>query len=442
MTKANFDFITQIKAGNLYELLIPDKEKGILIFKIYEHTQNGGSDFFSEEDLMKIISNHKNYPIKEQHEDIKDIIRDLNEFFLKETRRGYRLSEYGKSFCQGIKEKLGEDIKTSEIVKRLTGLKSSLKENEFNDWFEIFFNEQKVHIERQLESLERQVINTIKQFRKDIIEENIDVIKFVKKVLGNLEEINTQTQKLKDALRYADDINREVDNIDLNSTSQQEKALVNQQSVKFFFETIFFDLERISRRIEKIQPKLRQFYGDMNRIDFERNSKKLLEYLLENTQIVGYKPNWKLKFPNTSNNILALDNKNQVLSSKFQYVDNLVDLYKTKRIKFKKPKINRSELDKIKVEKQYKIKAREDINSFIGLIKNDLEEKKIISLKDYFFEILFESRNMNVPVRIAYLLVKEYKEKEGYEIVIQNQYTRNPKFNNILLWNLEIKKKI
>lgn len=440
MTEKEFDFVTQIKAGNLYELLIPDKEKGLLIFKIYEQIKYRDSEIFTEEDLKKIISNYKNYPRNEQHEDIKDIIRDLNEFFLKSTGKGYRLTEYAKSFSESIRKKLLEDFKPSEVVIRLTQLKKSFQESDFNDWVEYSFNEQKVHIERQLEGLERQVINTIKQFRKDIIEENIDALDFVKNVLKNLEVISSQTQKLKDAFRYADDINRDIDNIDFEIELEPEKALANQQSIKDFFETISLDLERISKRIERIQPKLRQFYGNMTRIDFERNTKKFLEYLLENTSTIGYKPYWKLKFPNVPNTTLELENEKFSLSNKFLYVDSTIDLYRKTRMKFYKPDIDKSKLEIQKSEKQRKIRARDDINSFIAEIKSDLELYKFINYEDYFFQILSKSNNINVPVRIAFLLIKEFTKKTGYKIDIQNKFAKNQNYNNIMIWHLRIMK--
>lgn len=82
MDNNKFDYITQIEAGNLYQLLIPKKEYGIIIFKLYKQLENKNSEFFSENDIVELINGHKNHD-KKYTEFAKDIIRELSEFFLK-----------------------------------------------------------------------------------------------------------------------------------------------------------------------------------------------------------------------------------------------------------------------------------------------------------------------------------------------------------------------
>lgn len=418
MENFELDFISQVSSGNLYELLIPSKDNGILIFKIFEQLKHRSSEIFTESDLKQIISNHKKYEKKEQHEDIKDIIRDLNEFFLKSTEDGYRLTEYAKIFSEIIKKKLDTDIKPSDIERRLIYLKKSLirDENQFCKWYEIEFINQKIELEMQLEGLERKVINTIKQFRNEILNDDLIGLNLVKSVLTSVVELKNQTQELKGALKYAEEIKQIVNNVDFNIDSDSERIIAYKQSINTFFSIIFSDLERITKRIDRVTPKLRQFYYNMTSLDFERNTRRFLNFLLEKTVVIGSKPNWRLEFPSVEG---VNFNKGVLkLVQSFYYVDNQRNLYQGSKIVVHKPNSNQETQNVQKSFAQNKIETRDMINNFLSEIKKELELEGIVNCEPHFIKILEKTKNINIIVKIAHLLINEYMKNIRYQLKI------------------------
>lgn len=438
MDKPEFDFINQVSTKSLYDLLIPSYEYGIIIFKLYEQLTRRNSDIFTENDIKLLISNRKNQE-REQHEDIKDIIRDLNEFFLKPTEKGYRLTEYAKNFCRTIRGKLHEDFEPSKIEKRLISLKKSLiaDTTQFNKWFEIEFDNKKVEIESQIESLERQVANAIKQFRNEILNENKNGLDLVKSVYANITIIKDQTQKLKGTLRLAEDIQQIVNAIDSNVDKDTDLTIENKQSINIFFHTIFSDFERITKRIDRVTPKLRQFYNNMSSLDYERNTRRFLNYLLANTETVGYRPLTKLQFPDIENINLKKEIYKYVHS--FYYVDNEKDLYQNTKIHSHQPNKNQSIQDSQRKLTEDKIKATKDIEVFLEKIKGELEQNNEVDCEPYFIEILENTNNLNIVVKIVFKLIKEYSDTKLYQLKISNP--SNHIFEGVILWKLKITKK-
>ena len=397
MDKPEFDFINQVSTGNLYELLIPSKDYGIIIFKLYEQLSNRNSDIFTESDIKQIISIHKSYDKKELHEHIKDIIRDLNEFFLKSTENGYRLSEYAKSFCKTIRGKLYADFEPSKIEKRLIYLKKTLIDDlsQFNKWYELEFVNQKVDIEIQLESLERQVIKAIKQFRNEILNEELNGLDLAKNVLSNITQIKQQTQELKGALKYAEEIKQIVNAINFDIDNFPLQTIENKQSINIFFHTIFSDFERITKRIDRVTPKLRQFYSNMTSLDFERNTRRLLNFFLEQTEVIGYKPSSKLKFPDIQN--VNLKKEIGKLSQSFYYVDNKIDLFQNTKINSYKPNIDPVIHNTQKIVTENKIKATKDTHDFLKNIRAELELNNEIDC-ELRYSLLFGLKNCELKI--------------------------------------------
>ncbi len=440
MDDSKVNYITQINSGNLYDLLIPKKEYGIIIFKLYEQLENKNSEFFSEDDITKLIIQHKNNDKKELKERAKNIIRELTEFFLKETDNQYRLTQYAKNFCQTIISKITDDLKPSEIELKLLYLKNTLLENRsFDKWYSLIFTSDLTgFVEGQLESLERQIINVIKKFRAGVNDDTVNGDVLVKNILENIEEINKQTNKIKGSLNHAETIKSIINRIDPSEEVNPEQSLQNQKSVISFLDNLILDFERISKRIERVIPKLRQFYGNMTRVEFEKNTNKLLSLLLSQSQIIGYKPNWKLKFPASKN--FCLERSFPYLPYKFCFVDNkrnLIDYKKDKREMYiPKPNVKEQETQRKVAEKT--IRQRSKLFLFLEEIERELEYNKYIDFKLYLDKIINDADDINIAVKIASILIRKYSKSKNYTLVVNQPSSKYSE--NKILWDMKIKK--
>lgn len=440
MSDNNVNYITQINSGNLYDLLIPKKEYGIIIFKLYKQLENKNSEFFSENDITELIIKHKYDDKIERKEHVKNIIRELTEFFLKETDNQYRLTQYAKNFCKTIISKITEDLKPSEIEIKLLYLKDTISEcRSFDEWFSLIFTSDLTgFIESQLESLERQIINVIKKFRAGVNDETVNGDVLVKNILENIEEINKQTNKIKGSLNYAETIKNIISKIDPSEELNPEQSLQKQKSVISFLDNLISDFERISKRIERIIPKLRQFYGNMIRLEFEKNTNKLLNLLLTRSRVVGCKPNWKLKFP--VSHCFCLERSFPYLSYKFIFVDNKKDLsdYKIDRRRMYMPKPNKDEQETQRRIAKKTIEQRSKLFSFLEEIERELEYKKYIDFKVYFDKIIKDTDDINIAVKIASILMRKYSKSKSYAFEVNQPSSKYSE--NKILWDMRIKK--
>lgn len=434
------NYITQINSGNLYDLLIPKKEYGIIIFKLYKQLENKNSEFFSENDITKLIFKHKNNDKKELKELAKNIIRDLTEFFLKETDNQYRLTQYAKNFCHTIISKITDDLKPSEIELKLLYLKNTLLEHRsFDKWYSLIFTSDLTgFIESQLESLERQIIYVIKKFRAGVNDETVNGDVLVKNILENIEEINNQTSKIKGSLNHAETIKSIISRIDPSEELNPEQSLQKQKSVISFLDNLISDFERISKRIERIIPKLRQFYGNMTRLEFEKNTNKLLNLFLTKSHIVGCKPNWKLKFPASDN--FCLERSFPYLPYKFNFVDTKKELsdYKIDKRRMYVPKPNKDEQETQRRIAKKTIEQRSKLFGFLEEIERELEYKKYIDFKVYFDKIIKDTDDINIAVKIASILMRKYTKNKNYAFEVNQPSSKYSE--NKILWDMKVKK--
>ncbi len=439
MNNNKIDYITQINAGNLYDLLVPKKEYGEIIFNLYQQLENKNNEFFTENDIIQLIIRSRERQ-NEQKEFAKDIIRDLNEFFLKETDKKYRLTEYAKSFCQTIIAKITKDLEPSKIEKRLQHLNNTILDyDKFDEWFEFVFTKDLTGIiESQLESLERQVVNAIKNFRNGLNDENIKGDVLVKNTLDSVEIINNQTKKIKNALKYAEIVKSIINKKDPSEEENPEETLKNQQIVTTFLNTLISDFERISKRVEKVVPKLRQFYGNMTRLEFEKNTNKFLNFILNETTISGHKPNWKLNFPVKKN--MHLNKDIIYLPHKISFVEpkRTFEGFKDNPSAVYKPKQNEENKEEQKNEASILIEKRSILFDFINEIEKELEFKKIIMYKEHFNKILNETSDINIAVKVASILLKKYSNKDNYKLTTNKPQTKFS--DNKILWDLQIVK--
>ena len=182
---------------------------------------------------------------------------------------------------------------------------------------------------------------------------------------------------------------------------------------------------------------MRQFYYNMTSLDFERNTRRFLNFLLDNTVIIGSKPNWKLEFPLVEN--VKLNKSVLRLHQSFYFTDNNQrNLYQGAKIVAHNPISNQQTQDAQKLNVKYRIETRDITNSFLEKIKKELKLNKVVNCAPFFMQIIRETNNINIVVRIAHLLIKEYTKNLQYRLEINNP--DSIMLDHLIIWKIIIVK--
>lgn len=430
--KEYFNFIEQIKKN--YTNIIPKEDYGMIVFLLFDKF---GTNVFSENELKKIISDYHNYSEKERelHSVIKTTIQFLSINFIRKSKQGYILTPYSQSFSKEIWKKLHRDFSPSEVKKILLKLKTELdqqlQEDNFNEWFDSF-ERYKTDLDNQVESLNKRIDSYIHDFRTVIFDNKKQNTELLKSIREGLDKIKSQVIELTSAFTDIYDIEDLLNrvNIDIGSNT----TLTNRKKAKDYFSDIRDYLTTINNRIDLIQPRIHEFFSNINRADFDRNTKLFIRYLIKNTTVERINSKKELMFPNESL-------QKEVYKEEFNFtvVDNQLKKGKTQS------KTENTLVDEREVEKKYQNarKVREQrakTIAYVNDIKKDLNKYNIIEYSSYFYQIMEDTQNINIAIKVAYLLLNEFTKYQQYTVEISDKAISHDKYKSTVLWEMKISK--
>lgn len=403
-----FDFLSEISSSEVYyRLLIPERDIGIIIFSICQALDKSYDNIITEDNLIELIIKVKGYDQRIQHTEIVNIIRELNEFFLKKVVNGYRLTDYAKKFHEIIYIKVECDFKPSEVEERFLKLNKKLynTNSEFAEWYEDIFKSNSHQLEAQLESFEIQIKNTFKKFREAITSESTTGLMQLKEIHENISQLEQQNKELKTIFRVTDEIKAKLISIDVDSHNQ-----INRKKAIDFFSQLTLDFRRISERTDRLSTKIYIFLENLDRADFEKNIRKLLLYTLENASNIGGKV------------ILPQDlvKKRLFLKQKTSFVDTT----KVRMDDQLEQKIYKPKQDYSKEHRIASVKKKDQDDQLITDIYNKIKlilmrEKTLNSCVPYFQSILDKTNSLSAVIKLVHLLMKQFATSKKYKVYIK-----------------------
>lgn len=430
--KEYFNFIEQIKKN--YTNIIPKEDYGMMVFLLFDKF---GTNIFSENELKKIISDYHNYSEKERelHSVIKTTIQFLSINFIRKSKQGYILTPYSHHFSKEIWKKLHRDFSPSEVRKNLLKLKieldQQLQKDNFNEWFD-FFERYRTDLDNQIESLNKRIDSYIHDFRTVIFDNKKQNTELLKSIREGLDKIKSQVIELTSAFTDIYDIEDLLNrvNIDIGSNT----TITNRKKAKDYFSDIRDYLTTINNRIDLIQPRIQEFFSNINRADFDRNTKLFIRYLIKNTTVERINSKKELVFPNES-----LQKEVYKEEFRFTIVDNQLKKGKTQG------KTENTLVDEKEVEKKYQNakKVREQrakTIAYVNSIKKDLNKYKLIEYSSYFYQIMEDTQNINIAIKVGYLLLNEFTRSQQYTVEISDKAISHDKYKSTVLWEMKISK--
>lgn len=436
----SFDLYREAKSQ--YEKLIPERNDGLILLSLYAKYKDRD---FTEENITAII----NKIFKEQgiessrieHYRNNTIILGLQESYLwrSEIKRTYQLKKYALELCQNIEKRLLDKYNPAKIKRFFDELHKSLTENieqekDFNEWVEDHFDLRMPQLISQIEILDQQVNDSVNDFKTSVKSNNQNILEILKEIEIHLEVIKEQASELKNAFQ----VSYEIDEI-LTTILQQADSyqyIENIQKVQNFHDNSRSQLEQVSKRIEKIKPRVREFIYDFNKQDFDRKTNKFIDYLLQSSSV---KKKGGIKRVQLPNNLASF----KVTSTQHSLVFNVLSI---KEISPKLPiEVSTRTVDLTKraelLAKAKKWKQdKERIAYWTNIAFKELDEYGKLYFPTLFFKILDEDK-LPVAVKTAHsILRRATKYKLKYKIDILQNAINHTSNKNISLWKMTIQK--
>lgn len=431
------------EAKEQYEKLIPEKNDGLILLSLYAKYKDND---FTEENIISTISrvfkDQGNESSRTEYNRNNTIILRFQESFLwrNASKKTYQFKKYGLELCQNIERRLIEKYNPAKIKRFFAELHKSLTENieengDFNEWITDHFEIRLPELTSQIEILDQQVNESVKEFKTGINSEDQGILDVLKGIEIRLEVIKEQASELRNAFQISYDIDDLL--IGLLEENKGQNYISNIHRVQNFHDNSRSQLEQVSKRIEKIKPRIREFIYDFNKKHFDRKTNKFINYLLQESVVVRDGSSKRIQLPD---NLSALFIKSRTLNLKFNVIP-LREISPKLPIEVTKRKVDvhkRKEL----LEKTLKWKRdKERIRYWTNLAFKELEVQDSLDFTPFFFKILEEDQ-LTIAVKTAHNIIrKNTTYRNNYNVDIKKEPVHDIAKKGISLWQMTIQKK-
>ncbi len=449
-TVITFSFLTEILKENTYSLLYPDPKAGLAIICLYEGIRHGTfpQNSFKEKDIHDALSavnpSIDNDKSRHPREHYNAIISNLLDYFLRydEERQEYSLKEYAFVFCRQAHAILESNFSPTRIEKICFALhqklEKCLEQQSLIDWFWLEFDAFKPQLKSQLDFLDRQIdqsVSALRENKKVSLQEGT-IIETLKQIDERFEIIRTQNKELRSAFREIDQIRRLIEGY----ASQYDNSEIDQlvHVVVSFFQEMRRTLGIIDKRLDRIQPKIKQLFSNLNKPQFNAKIERFLYYLLENSKETNEGNKKSIQLPNAIPSLSFIQ-----LSQNFTIVErknNLFPIQAKKRMIIPESPEAKS---KAFASFQQRINQQDQISYWVQSIQNDATKEQELNLSDYFFRIaqLDDPDSINLAIKVILRTATLFESAGKHRIEINPEVLiQRPKFKTSL-WQIMIKRK-
>lgn len=431
----NFDFVKILNEDKTYKLLFPEREVGLAIVLIFEKIENKTFEDgkFTEKDLHEAFE--QIYVTKERYpkEVYSEQIMNLQEYFLDydQPTQKYYFKDYAYKFCKHAKETLQGAFNPTRIQEICIHLTKSLKDDstDLAFWLKVEFKKYEPDLREQIDFLDRQISLSIEDLKK---ETNLLNKSFID-VLVATEERLTKSQSHVKELRSAYSETKTMRGLleQKDNSDNEINGLISE--VHSFIKYINDRLNSIDRKLDRIQPKIRQLFSTLNKPAFNSKIEKFISFLLKNSEL-----------DNKKNIIFLQDIPNPVIyipTPNFTIISRDKELFPPKPKERKQYKQNESVISENKEKVLAKIKEIDTIRKWEDLILSEIALRGQLNLSEVFFRILKEENNSQIAVTALFNLIKyTYNNPEKLRLAIEKSLETNDEFKNVSLWKMSITK--
>lgn len=431
-----------IKIDNTYELFFPKKEQGLAVIWLYERVKNGYFDkgVFKEKDIQQafdvvsLISRKKRERFPWEYYNSQ--IMALQEFFLyyDEEHQTYAFKEYATYLCDKVLKILSDRFNPTVIEITCIDLYEKLKNvttvEELSIWLEVHLEKAQLHLKEQIDYLNQQIDKSVSELSEKAKLKSDNLLSALRDIESKLDEIRKQNGELRGAFREIDRIKAILSRHPAREDAQTDEKV---SAAIDYFESIRTLLNMVDTRIDKIQPKIQQFFGSLNRRFFDTKVEKFLVYLLAKSQVISgeiaipfIEESFTTRFPNI--NFTNVENRDGLFHGKKNSpVTYIVDREKEK-VAYRQSRVA--------------LLRQNNINIWLEKIRRGSLHVSEYHLTDVFFNILeAHDGDLHLAVSVIYQSIDIYNKHDRWRIEIDKDKMIQLDKHNYSIWDIWMKRK-
>jgi len=441
-----FHFLPEISKNNTYRLLYPDPKAGLAVIWLYEKIEKGvfENKAFKEKDiheaLQSVTTTEQDVERYHPREHYNTMIADLQEYFLRydEERQEYTFKEHAFSFCRQAHDTLKAFFDPTQIEKICYVLRERLEgrpdEAALLDWFRTDLQTFKPLLKGQLDSLDRQITLSVVDLRenKKLNLQEGAIIETLRQIDARFELIKSQSKELRIAFHEIDVIRRLMN---AYADKYDNEAIHNHTHEAIeFFQDMRRTLSLIDKRLDRIEPRVKQLFSNLNKPLFNARVEKFLAFLIENAQkeqkTISLPPGIPpLYVEKTPLDFTIVERKNDLFPIRPQKRIAIPETLETKAKAFALAK--------------EKLLRQDEITLWLSLIRKDVDEKQQVFFSDYFFEILNTKGDnaLTLAITVAFRVVVFFDRHPEYYLSIYPDRLMKQENKKTVIWEMNITKK-
>ncbi len=435
------------EAKDYYDRLIPNRIDGLILVALFE--KHGDESFSEKEFLQAIEATLKDLGLnssRTEYERNNNIILRLQDHFIWRDggRKQYSFKTYGLEFCTQLKKRLLAGYNPAKIKRWFDDLYNRLvelnqREKGFRIWIEDHFDLRHLTLGEQIEVLDEQVNNSVKQFRKEIKskKQQSGIIEILQGIQAGLDVIKLQADELRRAFQATYDIDDFLTGI--LEESESEEYLKDIRRVRSFNESVRSHLEQVSNRIDKIKPRIREFIYDFNQGNFDRKTEAFLNSILKYSTV--NRQNQGRKVLHLPFGIPSIPIQDKLLMPKFIIVP-IKEISPKKPIDITPRSIDRERQSILLVKSRAWKKEKDDVEWWLGRAFKQIDSSGRLDFTEFFYEILkSENSSLSLAVKVAHQVLRRSSRINELEVNGQKKVTLNEIITNVAVWKMQVNKR-
>lgn len=440
MAANTFNFLEEVQKSRNFNALYPDEKAVRAILWLYAKINAGvfPKEKFRETDIYQAFqeTHPKGEYARFPQEHIHDTISVLSEYFLlyDEQERLYSLRDYGKSYCKQAEEALAGNFNptTIEIICRdlLTDLRQVSDRTSLLNWLDLKFDTFEPKMSSQVDFLDRKINAAVTAIQDSAQLQSGEVLETLKTVDAYLEQIRNYNKELRAAFSALKDINTTLEG---QIQLADDNYILNKLGrVQQFFPDIRYRLDLIDKRLDKLQPRFRQFFGGLNKPLFNTRVELFFRFLLNASTVRTDGTKKSIEFPAGIPSILVYQP-----TSRFIIVERKEDLFpaiaRNKPVYEESPEKRDAAIKKM----SEKILQQDSIEKWVNQILQDCKAKQELPYSPYVLEMIDQQQgNIDLAARVTHRLLKIASLGNEIKLTVDKHAIVTHK--NIRIWEMNI----